>query len=45
MEGLVAGDRCYLRSIRGLRAAGKLVKMSGQNTGCPAPGALAAARG
>jgi len=45
MSVLVAGARCYLRRIRVPAAAGMLAEMSGQNTGCPVPDALAAARG
>jgi len=45
MRALVAGRRCYLRGIRELRAAGMLDEMFGQNTGYPAPDALAAADG
>jgi hypothetical protein len=45
MRVIVAGGRCYLRGAREPRAAGKLGEMFGQNTGCPAPDALAAARG
>jgi len=45
MRVLVAGERCYLRGIRELRAAGILAEMLGQNAGYPASDALAAAGG